>query len=160
MGERSITIRATAHVDGADRSVDQAVHFGNGPLVTFRAPPDATDRTWQAAYQLCNGFAPTGADDPASWTSADNGVYRGGGKMPTISELEAVSPVDVRWHSYTNLSPAAHGAANAAGWQGGGYSWTGVAGGTDMAWDVATIIDGKVGASTVGSLGCHPACRR
>ena len=157
VGERNITIKAAAQVDGAERSVEQVVAFGNGPLVTFKAPPDATFRTWQQVYQVCNGVAPSGADDPAHWTAADDGVYRGGGKMANIQELQTVSALDTSWGS-TNPVAWAKGAGYAAGWPDTWY-WAGVAVVAGFAFSVG-LYSGGAGRSYVSTDFKRAVCRR
>jgi hypothetical protein len=134
VGERTITVSAAALVAGSALSVTQTLRFGNGPLSRLTAP-DGTKRNWRDSYQYCNGYAPSGADDPSNWTAADRDVDHGGGKMPDIVELQAVSSVDTRIYGYTNTNAAAHGAWSAAGWP-HRYYWSGVADGTDHARDV------------------------
>ena len=134
VGERNITIKATAHVDGIDRSAEQVVSFGNGPLFIFKSPSASVYRTWQEAYELCNGKEPSGDDDPMKWTSDNKGEYRGGGKLPGLGELQSVSPVDERWPN--NPDTGARGAAFAAGWPNILY-WSGAARGAESAWVVA-----------------------
>ena len=152
VGERVITLRATAQVDGADRSITQAVSFGNGPLSVFRAP-DGTTRNWRDAYQYCNNVAPSGDDDPANWGSVTPGDYHGGGKLPKVVEYQAVSS----FNSTYNPNGNAKGAAYAAGWP-DDYYWTGEANDTVNAFFVY-LDDGYDHGSYVGSS-THVACRR
>ena len=154
VGERSITIQAKVTIDDTDYTVTQTVTYGNGPLSVFKAP-DSTNRTWDQAYQLCNGSAYTG-DHITDWSP---GAYVGGAKMPTRAEVHAVSSGDSRF-IFPNTKPATHGAAFAAGWPFNFY-WTGetffpgdafyvgIYNGVGMGCDVST-----------GSTSWRVACRR
>ena len=157
VGERSITLQAKVTLSGTEYTATQVVSFGNGPLSVFRAP-DATSRNWAAAYQHCNGSAPSGTDVPSTWTVADNGVYHGGGQLPTRAEYQAVAPIDTRY-GFTNPNGNAKGAAYAAGWPDSYYRyWTGEAYGAGSAFYVR-LGDGYVYGFSVGS-GRRVACRR
>lgn len=157
IGERSITISATATVDSAARTVSQVVSFGNGPLSVFNAP-DNTPRTWAQAYQYCNGSAPSGMDDPANWTVTNNGQYHGGGRLPTDTEYQAVAAIDTRFTGGPNPNGNAKGAALAAGWR-VFYYWTGEVFDQNYAINV-TASAGIASSGYVDYNSGRVACRR
>ena len=156
IGEREISIRATAIVGGAGHSVDQLVHFGEGPLAKF-SKIDNTAESWREAYRFCdgNGLYPVYPDDPAGWIPFyDAGAYRGG-RLPRKEELKAVS----LYNAVYNPVISARGAALTAGWlEFGDYWWSGVASDTNEAFDIQ-ITSGQDNVSSVSNVRLK-ACRR
>jgi hypothetical protein len=123
VGERVITVKAEVTIGGTTYSVTQDVSFGNGPLSVFKAPVGTTSPwlTWDEAYQACNNSAYTG-DYSTGW---HKGAYVGGGKMPTLTEMQAVSSY-YTGGTIDNPNTDAQGAAFAAGWRNVHYGfWTG-----------------------------------
>jgi hypothetical protein len=160
VGERIITVKAEVTVSGTTYSARQDVSFGEGPLSKFTAPAEYLDSssllTFGQAYDLCNGSGKYVNDGvvPSTWTS---GSYIGGGKMPTVAEMQAVSPP-----SAFNNNADAQGAAYAAGWASGSYRWwwwTGEAYGADLAFPVH-LFDGYDNYGGYVGLNAPVACRR
>ncbi|MGJ3524325.1 inverse autotransporter beta domain-containing protein [Nitratidesulfovibrio sp. D1] len=154
VGERNVTIRATVHLDGEDRTVSQAVSYPDGPLAVFRAPAPghAVYGAWTLAYSHCNGAAYPG--DPGTWTA---GGYVGGGKLPTAAELHAVMPATSGWGS--NPDPTGKGAALAAGWDHGYYYATGEAHSSGYIYGVLSNSGGTDSLNIYSDL-VRAACRR
>jgi hypothetical protein len=165
IGERVITVEAKVSISGKDYTARQDVRFGNGPLSEFRSAPKDVKVNWLEAYEECNGVAPSGKDDPSNWTITDNGVYHGGGKMPSVEELQRVSPTDTS-SGYSNPRNG-QGAAWAAGWGDVSWSvvWAGEAYGDEFyGTDNARNVDLEDGEgryyNNAIEVENHAACRR
>lgn len=113
IGERSVTVRATALHDGREYNAEQELVFGKGPLSLFSAPrPERV--SWLELYTVCNGRTYDG--DPEQWRIGQGAA--GGKKMPTVEQVQAVSLT-----GKYNALPSAMGAAIAAGWPTDGRYW-------------------------------------
>lgn len=87
MGERTVTVKALATVDGTPYSVSQTVTFGNGPLSKMRLPGSSpgevpTSTGWDNAVNLCGGTA-VNADLIAS------AGYINASNLPEVNDLQA-----------------------------------------------------------------------
>jgi hypothetical protein len=122
LGERTLTLKASVTPPGSSTiTANSTVEFTKGPLAVFMAP--VTNKTWDEAYEACNGDPYPGANHTDGWTTY---AYVGGpgNKMPIREEYQAVSGGSV-----------GSGAAIAAGWPDDGY-WTGEAYGANGAFRV------------------------
>lgn len=117
VGERSVTVIATAEHAGIKHQAEQTVVFGNGPLSIFAAPlPEPV--TWLELYEICNGEPYPG--NPAEWQVGIGSV--GSNKIPSLEQMQSIS-----MRSKYNSSQAAFAAAVAAGWPTDKRYWTGKA---------------------------------
>lgn len=144
VGERTVTLRASVIISGTAYTVDQAVTFGDGPLNVFKTPESGT-MDWDTAYNACNGSTYLGANHTTGWSS---GAVVGGTKMPSRTELQAVS---------ASGSGGLKGAGFAAGWPDDWY-WTGEAYGANRAFVVGLDVGYDIG-NLVG-INDRVACRR
>ena len=117
MGERTVTVRASVTVGGNTYTADQAITFGAGPLSAFKLPSGGAvgQTVWANAFPISGATAfPAaalcGGSGNTTWTG---GNYSSTTKLPTITQLQAVS-----------TSGSGNSAWQAAGWPSGDY-WTG-----------------------------------
>ena len=106
IGERTVTVAATAAYGGGKYHGGYPVVFGNGPLSIFNAPlPEPV--TWLELYETCNGKPYPGT--PADWKIGIGRV--GGDKMPSLEQMQSIS-----MPSEYNKARNAMAAAVTAGW--------------------------------------------